>query len=84
MGNWPTGCSALEPCCPAAPPRPAPQILQYSVSKLKGGKMSDYRGCTKDELLQQVARDGRQLYIMLHNIDGPGASVLSPVLLSLQ
>lgn len=68
---------APHPLRPAfCPPLATPcnlQILQFGVCALKGGKPSHYRGCSKDELLQLVGRDARQLYVVLHNIDGPGA-----------
>ncbi|EFN52388.1 hypothetical protein CHLNCDRAFT_26858, partial [Chlorella variabilis] len=31
-----------------------------------------YRGCSKDDMLELVGRDQRRLYLVLHNIDGPG------------
>lgn len=52
-----------------------PQVLQYAVASLKGGRPEHYRGCTKDELLGLVRGDERRLYVILHNIDGPGAQL---------
>lgn len=53
--------------------RPAcAQILQQATAALKGTKAAHYRGCSKDDMLELVGRDQRRLYLVLHNIDGPG------------
>lgn len=48
------------------------QILQQATAALKGTKAAHYRGCSKDDMLELVGRDQRRLYLVLHNIDGPG------------
>ena len=57
------------PCL--APPRW--QILLHAVASLKGGSPGHYRGCSVDDLLGLLRGDERRVYIVLHNIDGPGA-----------
>ncbi|KAL4449034.1 hypothetical protein ABPG77_007751 [Micractinium sp. CCAP 211/92] len=50
----------------------AKQVLQWAVAAVKQTKAAHYRGCSPDDLLDLLASDERRLYIMLHNIDGPG------------
>jgi origin recognition complex subunit 2 len=51
----------------------AKQVMQIAVAVLKGDRKPHlYRSCTKDELLQLVRSDERRIYVIIHNIDGPG------------
>ena len=47
--------------------------MMWATAALKGTKAADYRGCSKDDMLDLLGSDTRRLYLMLHNIDGPGA-----------
>lgn len=68
------GCNVAIAARYLAHPILLPQVMQIAVAVLKGtNKPALYRSCTKDELLQLVRSDDRRLYVMLHNIDGPGA-----------
>lgn len=42
------------------------------MAAVKQTKAAHYRGCSPDDLLDLLASDERRLYIVLHNIDGPG------------
>lgn len=60
---------------PPAPSPACPQVLQWAVAAVKQTKAAHYRGCSPEDLLDLLASDERRLYILLHNIDGPGAAV---------
>lgn len=50
----------------------AKQIVQWATASLKQTKPSHYRGCTKDDMFELIRKDERRVYVVLHNIDGPG------------
>lgn len=66
-------CACRMPLC--LPTTTPPQVLLHSVAALKGGAPAHFRGCSKADLLELIGRDARRLYLVLHNIDGPGACV---------
>lgn len=44
----------------------------WAVAAQKGSKPGDYRGCGPADLLGLLGGDPRRVYVVLHNIDGPG------------
>ena len=48
------------------------QVLQWATAAVKQTKAAHYRGCSADDLLGLISSDSRRLYLVLHNIDGPG------------
>lgn len=63
----------------APPSNPDPdlhtQIVMWAVAALKGTKPAHYRGCTKSDMFELIVKDERRVYVVIHNIDGPGGLV---------
>ncbi|PSC69977.1 Origin recognition complex subunit 2 [Micractinium conductrix] len=69
LGRGDAACLAVNGLQPGLA---AKQIMQHAVAAVKQSKAAHYRGCILDDLLSLLRSDERHLYLVLHNIDGPG------------
>lgn len=53
---------------------PTLQIAVWTAAALKGIKPQHYRGYSKQQLFELIEAEAprRRIYVLIHNIDGPG------------
>lgn len=60
----------------------AKQVVVWAAATLKGTKPQHYRSYAKEQLFELMLKDSpnKHIYVVIHNIDGPGALGCLPLL----